>query len=110
ETKTYKDAAAKIDEINAILSGAQASVVGDVAVRCREHARKIDVAVAALADVLGDAQRYRRSVATTDAGARSMLNRVHFETDGFSLARAGAVPIFRSSLEQGLSDRCYELT
>lgn len=38
------------------------------------------------------------------------LNRVHFETDGFSLARAGAVPIFRSSLEQGLSDRCYELT
>jgi hypothetical protein len=44
---------------------------------------------------------------STQAGS---INRVHLETVGFSLAGARAVPIFRSSLEQGLSDRCYELT
>jgi hypothetical protein len=38
------------------------------------------------------------------------LNRVHFEIVGFSLAEALAVPICQSFLEQGFSDRCYELT
>jgi hypothetical protein len=72
-TKTARDAEARVVEIDAILAGAQASVVGDVAVRCREHARKIDQAVAQLADVLSDALRYRRSVNTNDVGGRGML-------------------------------------
>jgi hypothetical protein len=72
-TKTARDAEARIAEIDAILSGAQAFVVGDVSARCREHARRIDVAVAALADVLSDAMRFKRSVSTDDVGAREML-------------------------------------
>jgi hypothetical protein len=71
--KTAVDAEARIAEINAILSGAQASVVDNVAVRCREHARKIDIAATALADALADALRYKRSVNTDEPGAREML-------------------------------------
>jgi hypothetical protein len=57
--------------------------------------------------------RFRRDpaayLAALEEKARQ-LNRVHFETVGFSLVGARAVPICRSSLEQGFLDRCYELT